>query len=115
MEIVGVAGASSLVCDTLEICEKVANPIKQASPKTKTTLQWEKAQKKAAELKKGRHESPDQHESSELHLKNAENAYLELADIHHYETIKCVDRKNNLRPIEEIHEEIYKIIIEKLY
>lgn len=71
--------------------------------------------KKAAELKKGRHESLDQHESSELHLKNAENAYLELADIHHYETIKCVDRKNNLRPIEEIHEEIYKIIIEKLY
>ena len=52
MEIVGVAGASSVVCNTLEIFEKVANPIKQASPKTKTTLQWEKAQKKAAELKK---------------------------------------------------------------
>lgn len=71
--------------------------------------------KKAVELKRGRHEAPDQHESSELHLKNAENAYLELAEMHNYTTISCVDKKQNLRPIETIHEEIYNVLISKLY
>ncbi len=71
--------------------------------------------KKACELRKGRAEAPDQQESSEIHLHNAEKAYLELAEMHHYETIKCVDKKGNLRGILDIHEEIYNLIKEKLY
>ena len=42
-------------------------------------------------------------------LRNSEEAYLELAKLHNYITINCVN-KNKIRPIEEIHEEVYKIV-----
>ncbi len=61
-------------------------------------------------LRANRSEPSDQHENNELHLKNAEKAYLELADIRSYHTIKCVDKKNKLKRIEDIHEDVYKII-----
>ena len=65
--------------------------------------------KKVAELKKGRIEPADQHEASTLHIRNAEHAYLELAELHGYKTIECVDSKNKLRDIEDIHEDVYKL------
>ncbi len=70
---------------------------------------------KVCELKRGRVEPSDQHEASPIHLRNAEKAYLELAEMHHYETIKCVDKKGNLRNILDIHEEVYNLIKKKLY
>ena len=63
---------------------------------------------KVAELKKGRTEPADQHEVSLLHIKNAEKAYLELAELHNYKKITCVDKKDKLRDIFEISEDVYK-------
>ena len=42
--------------------------------------------KKVAELRAGRDEPADQHEASPLHIRNAEHAYLELAEIISVET-----------------------------
>lgn len=44
--------------------------------------------KKVAELKMGRNEEADQHEASPLHIRNAEQAYLELAVLHQYKKNK---------------------------
>lgn len=66
----------------------------------------------ACELKKNRSEL-DQHELNEEHLKNAEKAYLELANLHHYKIIHCV-KDGILRTKEDIHEEIYHYIKEKI-
>ena len=69
---------------------------------------------KVAELRGRRAEAPDQHESNPLHIRNAEHAYLELADLHNYQIIKCVDKKGKLRDIEDIQEEIYGIVSKEL-
>lgn len=70
--------------------------------------------KKVAELKKGRSEGADQHETSILHIRNAEHAYLELAELHNYKKIKCVDDKGKLRDIEEIQDELFNIVKDHL-
>lgn len=57
-------------------------------------------------LKKGRNEVPDQHESSEEHLKNAELAYLELSKIYGFQRIDCVENCK-IRTIDDIHDEVY--------
>ena len=69
---------------------------------------------KAKELKRNRTEKPDMVESNPIYLKNAERAYLELAEINKYQKIDCVDKKKKLRDIEDIHEEVYKIVTEEL-
>ena len=61
------------------------------------------------ELKKNRKESADQHEVSESHLKNAEMAYLELAELYNWHTIECI-KNDKLRSINNINNEIMKII-----
>lgn len=68
---------------------------------------------KALILKQGREELPDQHESSVEHLKNAENTYIELADLFNFKTIECV-RDDNIRTIEDISDEVYSYIINKI-
>ncbi len=70
--------------------------------------------KKVAELRAGRDEPADQHEASPLHIRNAEHAYLELAEIHDYKKIDCVDKKGKMRNIEDIHEDVYDIVCKKL-
>ncbi len=67
------------------------------------------------ELKKGRGNTSDQHENSPLYLKNAERTYLELCDLHNYRKIECTTKKKELRPIEDIHEEIYQIVKKELF
>ena len=62
----------------------------------------------ATELKKNR-ESLDEHEKSPEHLKNAENAYIELSELYNWDKIECVKNKK-LRTIEDISDEIYEII-----
>ena len=69
---------------------------------------------KTKELKRDRIEKPDKVESNPIYLKNSERAYLELADLYSYKKINCVDKKNKLRDIEDIHEEVYKIVLEEL-
>lgn len=66
----------------------------------------------ACELKRNRNEL-DQHEISKEHLENAEKAYLELAHLHNYKIIDCV-KNGVLRTKEDIHEEIYKYVKEKI-
>ena len=65
------------------------------------------------ELKKGREELPDQHESSKEHLLNAENAYKEIADIYNFKTITC-GKDNTPRKIEDINVELYNYVIDEL-
>lgn len=79
-------------------------------PKPDLTIFLYMPYKKEAELKKGRKEPADQHEVSMLHIRNAEHAYLELAELHNYKKINCVDKKNKLRDIEDIQEEIYELV-----
>lgn len=63
----------------------------------------------ACELKKNRGEVPDEVESNEEYLKRGEAAYLELAELYNYDMINCV-KNNKIKPIEEVNEEILKII-----
>ena len=60
----------------------------------------------ASILKKNRKEEPDQNELDENLLKNAENTYLELSELYNFEKIDCV-KDNQIRTIEDIHEEVY--------
>ena len=60
----------------------------------------------ALELKKNRTEKPDQHEASEEHLRNAELAYLELAELYRFKTINCF-QNGKVKSVADIHEEVY--------
>lgn len=60
----------------------------------------------ASVLKKNRLEKPDEHEMDENYLKNAENAYIEIADMYDFNTIECVI-DNRIKSIEEISLEVY--------
>ncbi|MFA5603644.1 MAG: thymidylate kinase [Bacilli bacterium] len=64
-------------------------------------------------LKSNRKEKPDGHEKSEDHLKNAENAYIEIANKYNFYTIKCYDN-DNVRTIEDISNDLYNYVIDKL-
>lgn len=63
---------------------------------------------KTIELRKNR-EFIDEHEKSEEHLKNAEKAYIELSELYNWNRIECI-KNDKLRSIEDISEEILKII-----
>ncbi len=79
-------------------------------PKPDLTIFLYVPYKKVAELKRGRVEPADQHESNPLHIRNAEHAYLELAELHNYKKIDCVDKKGKLKDIEEVQEQVYEIV-----
>ena len=66
----------------------------------------------ACVLKKQRKEAPDEVELDENYLKSGERAYLELADIYHYDVINCVEN-NQIRTIEDINEDVYKLVRKK--
>ena len=54
-------------------------------------------------------ESLDEHEASENHLKNAENAYLEISNLYDFKKIECV-KDDTVRTIEDINNEIFEDI-----
>ena len=83
-------------------------------PKPDLTIFLYVPYKKVAELKRGRVETDDQHESNPLQLRNAEHAYLELAELHNYKKIDCVDKKGKLKDIEEVQEQVYEIVKKEL-
>ena len=62
-------------------------------------------------LKKSRglKEDMDQNEKDEHHLKNAEQAYIELAKEYNFHTIECAIG-DNIKTIEAIHHEVYEIV-----
>ena len=66
-------------------------------------------------LKEGREEKADQHESDINHLKNAEEAYKEIAEYYGFNTIECINNLNtktvkDVRTIIDINEELYEIV-----
>lgn len=83
-------------------------------PKPDLTIFLYVPYKKVAELRAGRHEAADQHEASVIHIRNAEHAYLELAELHNYKKVDCLDKKGKLRDIEDINEEVYQSVKEVL-
>lgn len=60
----------------------------------------------SCKLKQGRKEAPDQLESDDEHLKQAEKAYLELASVYKWTTIECIE-DNELLSILTISDKIY--------
>lgn len=63
----------------------------------------------ALKLKEGREEKPDQHENSPKHLKDAERAYLEVAEKYNFKIINCVE-KGKIKTIEQIQEEVFEYV-----
>ena len=53
----------------------------------------------------------DEHESSLEHLKQAEESYVELAELYNWDTINCI-KDNKLKTINEINEEVINKIKE---
>lgn len=53
----------------------------------------------------------DEHEKSIEHLKQAEESYIELSGLYNWDIIECV-KDNEIKTIEEINEEILRIIDE---
>ena len=60
------------------------------------------------ELRKNR-KSIDEHEKSPEYLKRAEESYIELSELYNWDKIECI-RNNKLRSVEDINNEIMKII-----
>lgn len=58
-------------------------------------------------------EELDDHEKDVMHLENAEKAYLEIAKKYNFKVIECVSN-NNIRTIDDINNELYKMIKEAL-
>ena len=63
-------------------------------------------------LKENRNEALDEHELNEKHLKMAENAYVELSSVYKWKTVECAT--DTLKSVDEINDEVYKIVKEKL-
>lgn len=71
----------------------------------------------ASFLRKGRDEALDENERDINHLKNAEKAYLEVASKYNFNVIECVRDNSvismdNIKSIDEINEEVYKLVKE---
>lgn len=61
------------------------------------------------ELQQSRGEAVDQNEKDKRHLKRAEQIYLELRALYHFQMVECtLDGK--MRAIEEIHEELLESV-----
>ena len=79
-------------------------------PKPDITIFLHMPYEKSCELKKNR-EYLDEHEKSPEHLKHAEEAYIELSELYNWSRIECV-KDDEIRTIEDINDEIFKIIEE---
>ena len=64
-------------------------------------------------LKKNRSEALDAHEKDKNHLLNAEEAYLEIAEMYDFYTIEC-NCDSEIKTIEEINQELFNYVITKL-
>jgi dTMP kinase len=58
-------------------------------------------------------EKLDEHEKSELNLRNAEMAYLEISEIYNFKVINCING-NEIRSIEDINDELYSDVLQKI-
>lgn len=60
-------------------------------------------------LRQNRAEKADQNEASEKHLRQAEAAYKEIAQLYNFERIKCGGPRK-INTIEEIHRDVVKVM-----
>lgn len=67
----------------------------------------------ATKLRMGREEALDENEKDINHLKDAERAYIEIANKYNFKTIEC-NIENNIRTIEDIQDELYNFIKEEI-
>ena len=70
-------------------------------------------------LKRGRLEKTDQNESNPKHLKDAERAYIEVAERYSFKTIECAKKdvhitKEDIKSIEDISDEVYEYVLSKI-
>ena len=65
------------------------------------------------ELKKNREETLDQNERDEKHLRNAENAFIEVAKKYDFFTVEC-NEGSRIKTIEEINKTLYDYVISKI-
>jgi len=79
-------------------------------PKPDKTIFLHMPYEYSLELKKNR-EFLDEHEKSPEHLKLAEETYIELSELYNWDRIEC-DRDGEIRTIEDINDEIFKIVEE---
>jgi dTMP kinase len=63
--------------------------------------------------KNKRNDLLDDHEKSERHLKNAEAAYLEIADLYEFKVIECVFQ-DKIKTVDDISNELYESIINEI-
>ncbi len=67
----------------------------------------------ATKLRMGREEALDENEKDINHLKDAERAYIEIANRYGFKTIEC-NIENDIRTIEDIQNELYNFIKEEI-
>ena len=79
-------------------------------PKPDKTIFLHMPYEYSVELKKNR-TLLDEHEKSPEHLKLAEETYIELSELYNWDRIECV-KDETIRTIEDINDEIFKIIEE---
>ena len=77
-------------------------------PKPDLTIFLHMPYESACELKKNR-KNLDEVEKDKEYLTSSETTYLELAKIYDFKTIECV-KDNKIRSVEEISEDLYKIV-----
>ena len=80
-------------------------------PKPDITIFLHMPYEQSLELKKNR-VALDEHERDENHLKHAEASYVELSQLYNWARIECVDN-GRIRTVEEIHDDILKIILDE--
>ena len=85
-------------------------------PKEDIVIMLKMPFEKICELKKIRgvtsSGTKDIHEEDQAYLKEAYENSIWMAEKYGWKIINCIDENNNIRTIEDIHEEIYKIVIE---
>lgn len=77
-------------------------------PKPDKTIFLHMPYEQSLELKKNR-EFLDEHEKSPEHLKQAEEAYIELSQLYNWDRIECV-KENTIRTVEDINAEILELV-----
>ena len=80
-------------------------------PKPDKTIFLHMPLKYTLELMKNR-EVLDDNEKNEDYLKRSEEAYIELSELYGWDKIECI-KDGNIKTIEEINEEIVKLIIKE--
>jgi len=82
-------------------------------PKADLTLLLYMPWQVGRELAKGMSEKVDEHEKNEDHLRNAEEAYLQLAQMYNWPKIDCTKEKTfeSIKTRDEISEEVWQAVL----